>query len=281
MVSTMGLAGKLEAIWASRSALESGASPEGGWIPIMRTRDNDTIPDPRPAEEPSQASTDPMGDAASTSRQNNSEPEPMDVILRKVVQATPDVPNSLEPGIAYQATHAPIPAYGGRELEPRVVVHRTTDPGRANPYAASEGGSRSRIDVETVEIPRAPRFNPNWIAVGVFVGVVAIGALALIALVVRHTSSDGERSVASPSASIMAAPPQPLPVQTSALTAAPSSLEAALPPTATVTASVVASTPRGGRAVPVLQPVTNAPRPKPAPAGTDAPPSPLINQAPL
>jgi hypothetical protein len=272
------------------SALESGRPPRADvrdWIPIedlhgcsMRTRDNDTVPDPRPTQESSGDSSDPAvsGGASpkSASRQYISEPEPMDLLLRKVVQATPEVPNSLEPGIAYQTTHAPAAPYGRSELDARVLVQPSTDPGARR--FAGEDGAATRLEAETVEIPRR-RFSQNGLAIMVFVGVVAVGAAVAFALALRQTSTRADGSVAASPVSATVAP-VPTPSMTSSLPLKSAETAPAAPPTMAV--SVTTSPPRGvSHLPPTPSPPPATTRPKPPPAATTTPPSSLINQAPL
>jgi hypothetical protein len=250
----------------------------------MRTRDNDTVPDPRPPQESSSDSSDPGvsggSSAKSASREYISEPEPMDLLLRKVVQATPDVPNSLEPGIAYQATHAPAAPYGRPELAERVLVQATTEPG-ARPVVG-EDGSLPRLQVETMAIPRH-RLSANKVAMLAFASVVAIGGAVAFAVVMRPTTRDDRLVAAAPtsaSAAVVSTPsPRPSSVSPVPVEPPPPPVTTLAASITTVAASVTASTPRVGRLPP--QPASLMPRPRPAPANTEVPPSSLMNQSPL
>jgi hypothetical protein len=252
----------------------------------MSTRDHDTAPDPAPTRERSGDATDPMpavgaggAQAAGTSRlqHHRSEPEPMDVILRKIVEATPNVPNSLEQGVSYQASHAPAHAHQPTREEPRVLLNITTDPGSRFLPSSSDGRSATRLTLEAVEIPRGGT-GPFWIFAGVFAGVVVIGGTTVVALELRHASVGRGPAVAAPSRGPVVVPlpsstPVSTPVAPSRSDVGPVSLPSAEPSAAVATSRRVS--------FPPPQVATSTFRAKAAPAGTAVPPSSLINQAPL
>jgi type IV secretory pathway VirB10-like protein len=93
----------------------------------------------------------------------------MDEMLRSLAKRRIMVPNSLEPGIARQAEHAPAIAHGEGQVEPATMLHISTDP------PASD--SRNRTTVSR----RAKRENA-WLMWGaVALGLVAVGALVFLA----------------------------------------------------------------------------------------------------
>lgn len=91
----------------------------------MTRRDNDTRPDFQGGARDTQVDPHPPGaretrdggdeDSLSAplpgSPRHRSEPEPMDAILRRLGRSKVQVPNSLEPGVARQAVHAPVAPY--------------------------------------------------------------------------------------------------------------------------------------------------------------------------
>jgi hypothetical protein len=253
----------------------------------MTTREDDTVEDPVEAidvetSSPSlhQAEGGPTAAKSSSSVMNRSEPEPIDVVLRKLVERPRIVPNSVEPGVRYQATHAPARAYRDA-LEPKTVAGITTDPQTPGAREPRDGERQ----VETVRRSSSQRSL-------MFALAVAIAIALLAALGVTLQKGDLPRpppaSAALPTATLSlppaasalgSLPPATFPVAPPTPTTPPQT-ERAAPAPSTVSPRVTGGTLRPAKSA---HPTVSASPLAPDSAGLppEPPPSPLIKQTPL
>ncbi len=253
----------------------------------MTTREDDTVEDSVEAVDvgTSSPSLDQAADAgptaakSSSSIMNRSEPEPIDVVLRKLVERPRVVPNSVEPGIRYQATHAPARAYRDAR-EPRTAAGITTDP-------QTPGARERRAGERQVETVR-PSGSQRSLLLAL---AVTIAVAVLVGLGVALRKGGPPRPVQ---------PSGALPTAALSVPPAASAVGSLNPATATVAPPTPTTAPQIERAAPApsnTSPrVTGAPRPAksvhptapPSPLAPDSaalppepPPSPLIKQTPL
>jgi hypothetical protein len=136
------------------------AVPPAGAVTDRRTDANPT----RPA---SKAEGGSPGGTTAASPSGTPEDDRIDEMLRRLVKRRQPVPNSLEPGIAYQGEHTPAAPYRAARVEPKTVL------GSA-PESASGGRDH------TTQVSRSKRAR-RWRALAIVLGaLVTAGALVLV-----------------------------------------------------------------------------------------------------
>jgi hypothetical protein len=267
--------------WAAGFNWVSIRDLDGQWC---MSKPDDTVPDRKPLGEAPGSATTPSGPShagwsvTSASPGYRSDPVPMDVLLRKVVQATPNVPNSLEPGVQYQATHAPAAPYAA--AQPAGVFVANTEPNPVGQQArVGDDASSPRLEVATVAT--RPRTGPTWWPFALLGGLVVVATTAAIA----HKWG---RPEARPASLSSATPPAVLPGPAagsgpSTVFDAASSVGSAAITVPSVGTASAASSATADRPAKLVAPSALVPtaRPTSKPTATDPPPSPLIKQSPL
>jgi hypothetical protein len=214
--------------WGGSPAASERGANQSNHVPGlgMTTRQNDTVPNSaRPSEGAAEHPTDP-GPQSSGGAEDQAQPptdalpvslseaKRMDEMLRSLARRRVMVPNSLEPGTAYQAEHVPAAKHNAAYVEPLIALDIPTNPPSSD--------SRSRTTVAN------KRWSMNRSLVWTVVGVVLVAAGSLFAIAFGANSTNSATEVSSPRSAATTPSPETPSVHEAA--AAPLPAPSSMPP---------------------------------------------------